>query len=78
VSHRFLNLKYIKNLKLAKQKSLSRWQLINFGWLILNFKSGEKSVINYCQSFYNDLPNLLTFHLSNFLSWNSDWWTWYI
>jgi hypothetical protein len=37
VSHRILNLKSIKNLKLAKQKSLSRWQLINFGWLILKF-----------------------------------------
>ncbi len=37
VSHRILYLKSIKNLKLAKQKSLSRWQLINFGWLILEF-----------------------------------------
>jgi hypothetical protein len=36
-----------KKLKLAKQKSLSRWQIITFGWLILNLKdelaNGERS-----------------------------------
>jgi hypothetical protein len=31
------NLKSVENLKLAKQKSPSRWQLITFGWPILNF-----------------------------------------
>jgi hypothetical protein len=34
ISHRVLNLKSVKNLKLAKKKSPSSWQLITFGWLI--------------------------------------------
>jgi hypothetical protein len=42
ISHRFLNLKSVKNLKIVKQKSPSTWQLIIFGWPILNFKFGEK------------------------------------
>jgi hypothetical protein len=29
--------RFVKNSKLAKQKSPIRWQLITFGWLILNF-----------------------------------------
>jgi hypothetical protein len=49
ISHRDLNLKSPNNLKLVKQKSPSRPQLITFGWLILNLKLGEKlhiSIIN--------------------------------
>jgi hypothetical protein len=42
VSHRILNLKSVKNLKLAKQKSPSSEQLIIFGWLILNYLSDFK------------------------------------
>jgi hypothetical protein len=34
LSHQILNLKSVKNFKLAKQKSSSTWQLITSGWLI--------------------------------------------
>jgi hypothetical protein len=40
ISHRALNLKICQKfqIKLTKQKSPSRWQLITFSWLILNLK----------------------------------------
>jgi hypothetical protein len=37
LSHRVLNKKSVKKLKLSKQKPPTRWQLFTFGCLILNF-----------------------------------------
>jgi hypothetical protein len=62
--------KISQNLKLAKQKSPRRWQLITFAWLILNFwqilnlKFGEKFDISHPWHYF--------FNFSSFILWILD------